>query len=493
MKRKLSICLLAAVMCALTACGRNHEIYDSGEEGFTAITSVDGILFDVVSDAARNATAITNISEDMAFETDQTYVFKDGESEYFLFRIDSIVCVAQRGTSFGLRDAEDKLDAITKGNILGIYFTSPRKRLEFVEDEKDGVYKLVATVTAQVALTSDLYNDFAGRLAYLSDGTDEWAMFVGTSGQDFRDLSDETREVITYMAATMTPHSEPVREEAKAPAVSLGGGNESSTNVETVSGNEAKEPQESSEPVAVQEDAVPDDTNQQDAIRESEDIQEGTETPVDTKEPEVIEVEEIEVTVEETNPPEAADEHDNDHDSDRGYIRLNNQKNTVRDDLTVYTSDIYDMLHIGKRAYADVLTADATGYQRVEVRADKIYTGAEALAIIKDAYHKGSMMGSYFDAQQGCSYHVIHYTVSFPSDAGGYVNVKLRGMDGENLRFRGITYTQRTYDIKVSDTEYYAFYAVPNACREYAIEIGDGTIENAQNGIVSAYYRYGGD
>lgn len=527
MIKKLFILLLSVtLMSVLTACGRDKEIYDSGEDGYTSITSVDGISFDVVSDVSRNATAITNISEDMAFETDQTYMYKDGETEYFLFRIDSIVCVAQKGTSFGIKDAQDKLDAVTKGNILGIYFTSPKKKLEFVEDEKDGVYKMVATVTAQVALTSELYNDFAGRLAYINDGRDEWTMFVGTIGKDFRDFSDETQEVITYMAATMTLHEEPVRAQAPEPAVALGGENEQSSNVEAISGNDtADEPVEDISGEAGQKDTDTDDTEGMEPVQEEdapEPLEDSEETepaedsgaePVepegsgDMTEPEEIEVEVVveestekfgENDIQEDISPETVTESDDRKMQDttpateHGYVRLNNQKNTVKDDLTVYTSNIYDMLDVGKRAYADVLIPNASGYLRAEIKADRIFTGAEAVAVIQDAYNKGTMMGSYFEAPEGCSFHVIHYTVAFPDGRQGYVNVKLRGMDGENLRFRGIPYTQRTYDIKVSDTEFYAFYAVPNACREYAVEIGDGTIENAQYGIVSAYYRYNG-
>ena len=85
---------------------------------------------------------------------------------------------------------------------------------------------------------------------------------------------------------------------------------------------------------------------------------------------------------------------------------------------------------------------------------------------------------------------MVHYVVDDSGCNGhGYVNVKLRGMDGENLKFRGIAYSQRTYDISVSDTEFYSFYAVPNGCREYVLEIGEGA--GKSEGVVSAYYVVG--
>lgn len=464
------VSIFVMLLVVLTACGKKNEIYDSGEDGYTEIISVEGISFDVVSDAARNATAITNISEEMEFESDQTYVFKDGEGEYFLFCMDSIVCVAQKGTSFRLKEAENKLDAIQSGNILGIYFTSPRKKLDFVEDEKDGVYKLVATVTAQVALTSELYNDFAGRLAYLDDGEEEWTLFVGRIGTDFVQFSNSTQEVITYMTASMRLHEAPVREDIPEPAVVLGGENETSTNVaiqtvsdNTVSANEIQTPVEK-------------DRTEEEPLVE-------TEMP-----------EEIELVMEEAPLPDNSAEKEltaTNARSGHGTVTLDNQRNTRKDDDTVYYSDVYDMLDVGQRSYASVLLPDASGYQTVEIKADKICKGAEAVRIIKDAYQKQQMIGYFFEPPEGCTFHVIHYSVVFPEEkkTDGYINVKLRGMDGENLRFRGICYTSRTYDIKLSDTEYYAFYVVPNGCKEYAIEIGEGTVGKGQEGVVSAYYR----
>ncbi len=512
-KKRVVVFFLVMLAFTLTACGKKKEIYDSGKDGFTQITSVDGISFDVVADVARNATAVTNISEEMAFEPDQTYAFKDGEEEYFLFRIDSIVCVAQKGTSFGLYEAENKLEAVRTGNILGIYFTSPAKKLDFVENEKNGEYKLVATVTAQVALTSELYNDFAGRLAYLYDGEEEWTLFVGTIGEDFEDFNADTKEVITYMAASMKLHEMPEREAEPEPAVMLGGDHELSSNMEpqaisdnTVSSNSINE---SGVPVDEGHPESEEETGDYYVVeaagsagQEEEPVAEKTEEVMEEEEPEALgEVTVVAGGALQTDDSEVVDENESDGSVpeiqipvqalQRGVIRLDNQRNTVRNDDTVYYSDIYDLLDIGKWAYASILLPDASGYQTVEIKIDKVCTGAEAEKVIENASRSGAMAGSLFEPPEGCTFHAIHYTAVFPSgNASGYINVKLRGMDGENLRFRGISYTQRTYDIKVSDTEFYAFYAVPNGCKEYVIEVGEGTGENIQKDVMPAYYRY---
>ena len=284
--------------------------------------------------------------------------------------------------------------------------------------QKD-IYKIIATATAQVSITPELYNDFAGRLAVIDNGETEWSFFVGSIGEDYHDLDKDLRETLDYMAAAFTPYKKPETEEQEAPPVVLGGEEEER-------GRNISEPKK--------------ETADKDLQQENG----------------------------EAVLPEA--------DNEKNTVVLNNQKNTVREGQKAYYSDIYDLLPLGKMGYAGVYAGGQ--YQNVVVRADKVYRGEEAENIIKSA-------GKFFTVREGCSWHAVHYVTD---DFGnGYVNVKLRGMDGENLKFRGIEYTQRTYDIPVSDTEFYSFYAVPNGCREYVLEIGEGV--GKEDGIVSSYYE----
>lgn len=417
-KKTVLLLLLAVAAMQLTACGRK-AMYRSGKDGYTAIHAVEGVSFELVSQVVRNATAITNISEEMAFETAQTYLYKDGDSEYFLFNISSIVCIVQRGTNFGFSEKEDKMAALKDGNALGVFFTSPEKKLDYEESMQKDIYKIIATATAQVSITPELYNDFAGRLAVIDNGETEWSFFVGSIGEDYHDLDKDLRETLDYMAAAFTPYKKPETEEQEAPPVVLGGEEEER-------GRNISEPKK--------------ETADKDLQQENG----------------------------EAVLPEA--------DNEKNTVVLNNQKNTVREGQKAYYSDIYDLLPLGKMGYAGVYAGGQ--YQNVVVRADKVYRGEEAENIIKSA-------GKFFTVREGCSWHAVHYVTD---DFGnGYVNVKLRGMDGENLKFRGIEYTQRTYDIPVSDTEFYSFYAVPNGCREYVLEIGEGV--GKEDGIVSSYYE----
>lgn len=425
MKKIMALLILVAAMLQMTSCG-GSPMYRSNKSGYTAVSAVDGVSFELVSSVVRNATAITNISGDMYFEPAQTYLYKDGDREYFLFNINSIVCVVQKGTNFEFFKAEDKMTALKEGNILGVFFTSPEKKLEYKESGKKDVYKIIATATAEVSITSELYNDFAGRLAVIYDGETEWSFFVGSIGKDYHDLDKDLRKTLDYMAATFTLYEKPAAGGEETPPVSLGG------------------------------EAEGDKIHMPDTDRSADDkdiSQEGAEVSLSV-----------------------------DHNR-KNTVALDNQKNTVRESQKAYYSDIYDLLPLGKIGYAGVY-ADGR-YQNIMVRANKVYRGKEAENIVKNA-------GKYFPPGEGCSWHAVHYVTDDSGCSGnGYVNVKLRGMDGENLKFRGIEYTQRTYDIPVSDREFYSFYAVPNGCREYVIEIGEGNGKGEE--AVSSYYgvRFG--
>ncbi|MEE1255631.1 MAG: hypothetical protein UHN47_03850 [Lachnospiraceae bacterium] len=486
-RRLLYIITICIMIIHLTACG-SSDLYKSGKEGYSEITTIDGVKFDIVSSIARNATAVTNISEQMEFEANQVYVYKDGESAYFLFKMDAIVCVAEKGTSFGFMETEDKFTALKNSDVLGVWFKSPeKKKLKYDEKKTGEAYKLIATVTAEVTLTSELYSDFAGKLAVIDDGTTEWSFFIGSIGSDFEELNKDEKELIEYMAQSFMLHKKPQSTELQQnDPVSVGGTEET---------NEAETMIMETE-VFVQEES---ETEEMSEMNESmtEISEENTAEEYATTELEIIEIEETtesqEVTTEEIKTTEEEnedtiidiEEHKGEAQKEHTSIILNNQKNTVKEDGKIYYSNIYDMLPLNKFGYASVQTS--SGFENAVVKVDAVYKGQEAVRIIKDGYAKENLR--YFESQEGTSWHVAHYTVDYSScSEKGYLNIKLRGMDGENLRFRGIRYSQRTYVIPVSEEEYYCFYEVPNGCKEYVLECGDGTVERTD--AIAAYYMY---
>lgn len=478
----IAMILVISMTLGLTACG-GDDMYTGGKEGHTLIDDVNDVSFELVSAVSRNATAVTNISEEMEFEKEQTYLYKDGGSSYFLFNMGSIVCVVQKGTNFDFKNSDDKKATMENNNLLGVWFTSPKKKLDFAENEKNGIYKFMGTATAQVTLTSNLYEDFAGKLTVINDGMQEWSMFIGSIGSNFYELDKETQKEIAYMAATLTKYQKPDMPATPTPAVSLGGESEATqTPVATQAPTVMPTTEPTTTPVEVEEstpEAISVDIEE--PQEETEEEQEPTPTIEPTPE-QTTKLEEIEIAITEVEPTPTPD-------VKRGQsIVLDNQKKTVKDDNTIYASTVYDLLEVGKRGYLSIYTDN--GYETANMKLLNIYKGKEAISIIKEADQKDTMPDPYFEPADGCTWHVAQYSVDTTAcNSTGYIDVRLRGMDGENLRLRGIEYSQRTYAITISENEYYCFYEVPNGCKEYVLECGEGTVDNAEKGVLSAYYK----
>lgn len=533
MQKKLTFFIaVILIIVTLTGCGTS-SMYASGKDGYTTITFVDGISFGVVSSVARNATAITNMSSEMAYETNQTYLYKDGETAYFIFNMESLVCIAQKGTTFHFSEATDMKEALeNNGNILGVWFDCPKRKASSRDEEKNGVYKCIIDANAQVSLTPDIYGDFSGQLATIEYQGEEWALYIGTIGKEgYEELNKDMQKTIGYMVQSMNLYTAAEMPEENPPAVSLGGAEEavSGENAETAGSTETAEtkPEETEAPAEdttteePESESEPEPESEPDQSEQTEETDAETYKPTEEEPTEEIPVEEEEITVEveeaepeqepeneakpveedeagseeevvEEEPETTPDEEEQTSEetpmirpSINPFISQNNQKKVVYEDNQVYTTDIYSMLQVGKKASICMLS-DNTVTEGV-VKVSEVLTGQNAVQLIKRKCNEGTLKYAYFDAPDGCTWNAVHYIVE---EGTGYVNVKLRGLDGENLRFRGIEYSQRTYDIPVSDKEFYSFYAVPNACPEYALEIGEGTINNK---LISGYYHIQGN
>lgn len=511
-KKIITGILIIAIILSLAGCGTS-KMYSSGKDGYTQITFIEGISFEVVSSVARNATAITNMSSDMAYETNQTYLYKDGESAYFIFNMESLVCIAQKGTTFHFSESTDMKDSLeNNGNILGIWFDCPKRKASSRDENKNGVYKCIIDANAQVSLTPDIYSDFSGQLATIEYQGEEWALYIGTKGNEgFDKLDKDMQKTIGYMVQSMNIYETAVEQNEFTPPVSLGGEGDVSDNAIK---EETTVPGPTTTPESIQSDitetqveeseqtASPDEININEDL--SEEIEIMVEEPESSSTPEAEPISEAEeksameplptdnneLSVEQENETievvEIADEPAHSQTpmvrpEGIAYVQQNNQKKIKYEDNTVYDTDIYSMLQIGKKSRISMLNNGSASEGVVKV--SEVLTGNDAIKLIKQKCNDGTLKYEYFDAPNGCSWNAVHY---FIEEGTGYVNVKLRGLDGENLRFRGIEYSQRSYDIKVTDTEFYSYYAVPNACPEYALEIGEGTINNQ---LLSGYYH----
>lgn len=134
-----------------------------------------------------------------------------------------------------------------------------------------------------------------------------------------------------------------------------------------------------------------------------------------------------------------------------------------------------DMLNIGDSGIASVMNDNGGNYVDVQIRMDKVYSAEETRVLIDEYISSGNSYYQEMNAPEGTHFEAVSYSVK--SDA--YVNMVLCGMDGEDLRYRGIIYPHTTHDIanKVEETDgwhtgYICYYAVPDGCIEYVISCG---------------------
>ena len=494
----------------LTGCGSKQNMYESHKSGYKETSSIDGMTYDVPESALSLATAVTSISEDMEFDNSNMYVYKDGTTEYLLFQMDSIVIAAQKGTKFGFQQSTNKEETLKNEKLMNIWFDKETKSLKYEESKKEN-YKIIAKVAAQVSITDELYNDFVGELVVI-ENDEEWSMFIGVPADKYDDLTDKQKEVIEHVASSVKLNENTEKSTVNDEEVVIT--EENST--EEIVKNEKKNEEKAIESISTEENIEPSETITPEEISTEEpqtEIQEEpgtdevivnenetteeptTEMPkeeIKKEEPTIkepkLEEQKVEKAQEEQNTSEIAK---NDHSGKS--LNLNNQKKVVRKKEIANSSSIYNLLNLGDIGIAMTKITDTNEYGMVNICIDNLYTEQKAIDIIKDELSKENR--SYEEPPAGCTWNAIKYSLGTPLDQA-YINIKLKGFDGEKLKYRGIVYTQRTYDlygsIKENNGNYtniYCYFAIPNGCKEYMLECGDGTIENTESGIVSAYYK----
>ncbi len=184
---------------------------------------------------------------------------------------------------------------------------------------------------------------------------------------------------------------------------------------------------------------------------------------------------------------------------DEHTLGLSNQKGIKdKDEEKAYTSTPYNMLSIGDNGLLCAFNDTTLNYEEPIICPTKVYRGEEAEAIIMD-YCTNTGDYAYFKAPDGQSWEIIEYDLNYKDcENDDYVNIKLKGMDGEALRYRGIKYNARTYDMNYKAEEdgdwvrhLYTYYPVPNGCYEYCLECGEKRTapEGEEDAVSAAYYH----
>ena len=138
----VSVLLIFASVNMLTGCG---SLYSSHKSGYTEITAVSGVTFEMPENFLSDATAVTSISQDSDYEATETYLYKNGDSCYMLFNMNSVIVAVSTDTSYNLSESDDVDSSITNSTLNGICFTpEDGSSYAYEESNKKDSYKMKA-------------------------------------------------------------------------------------------------------------------------------------------------------------------------------------------------------------------------------------------------------------------------------------------------------------------------------------------------------------
>ncbi len=545
----IGVIILVFAIAAIFTSKQNAANTIAPQGNYKTVHDVQGIAFDVNTAFTSKATAISEISDDMDISRDEYYVYKNGTSKYLLFCMNDIVIAAEKGTSFNFGDKLD-YSSVQNSGISGIWFESNAEDLKY---KKDG-NKTICEVNGGFCVTSEVYEDYVGKICVMNNGSEEWSIFVGVPGENikYKKLSDNAKEGIEYIISTMqysdvvnerpeevyevsignedtrgedtennattitpTPETDeqstetgdanaPVDEEAETPDKSeIEDTDSEKTATDKENSDESEEGSEDVEVVEIEDqDEKSEDSNPESDDKEpdAEKVEDTTPTPEPTQtptpEPTAEPVEEAAPTPEPT-PAAVAVEENVEKQNKRGEaINVSNQRKLVRIDNKAYSSTIYSMLSLKDNGIINEYDLSTGNLVSPIISIRRVYTGQTAVKMIKD-YCIDYNDFNYFDPPVGCSWHVAEYYILWKNcPTRPYIDIKLKGLDGENLRYKGIKYDKRTYDIFSYKEEkdnvegnVFCFYAVPNGCKDYVLECGTGSIDKENSGCSAAYFR----
>lgn len=517
-------------------------------EGYRTITAIDGVSFYVVQSAADSATAVSQISNSVSFDTDNYYSYKDGTSKYLLFNMSELVVAAQKGTSFDFANNGLTEDSLESSSVAGIWFDKSGNKL--VADEDNNEFEIQAN--GGVVITNEIYGTYCGKLKVISDGTEEWSIFAGIQGEKYKDLASTDKDIINNIVDSIH-FAEHKEVETEVYAVSLGtttemdednasdltnydsqvsdvGHSETSAPAEADSSMEStisiENPETDIEENPSKENDIPtssesneanndeaeefdiddsdvssvedgNESSQNEAFQtisendqsatdqdasdsedtkqkgSAEDIKTAESTPADDNS---ITNELVKVSVIKDETPQ-----------ERGKsMQLSNKRMIEKNADNAYSSNLYSMLEVGDSGIFSILNVEKGVEETPIIHLEEVITGKAAEAVIKSYCATPKAAYEYFDPPNGCSWHLIKYNMNYKRcSSKQYVDIRLRGLDGGSLIHRGIKYSSMTHDLHTFTIEnrdgwsdnYYCYYAVPNGCTNYALEIG-GPISN---------------
>lgn len=478
--------LLLSLILILSGCGLKTEslISDPGKD-YEVVYDVKGATFGVPKSFLKTATAITEISDNSDFDEEGVYLYKDGENKYLFFGMQQIVIAVEKGTTFHFTTTKDKKDALDHSSVMGIWMDPEKKQLPYEEDNTGKVYKLIATVDAQVVITKNLYGDFVGKLSSITTDQGEWSMFVGVPGSDYKkDVTDKQKKVIESIAKSLTSgeKEEETYYEVGTPSDISSSEAEEGTIEESVAENSKESSSETAEGESAEENtpsAAAPETAEAVETGESLDAAAGSvdssevENTTETQPP--VETTELEtVRPDESRPAEGTIQ----------GMNMTNQKRHVTDMSGISDSSIYSFLTLGQKGSLQAFSEQSLKPEGLAITYDNIYMGDAAIKLIQDFCDSGSAGYQYTDPPVGTSWVVCEYTLDYLNlDDRPYVDIKALGADGKAIRHAGIEYkeSERTYEITTHKKEdgniisgMMVYFPLPANTNEFVLAAGQG-------------------
>ena len=493
---------------------KNNTKKTANSSNFNTIHEVRGVAFGVNSSIINKATAVSEISEKIDIDPSLIYIYKDGKNRYLLFGLNSIVIAVEKGTKFPLHENMTDLD-LESASVCGIWFEQSGLKLQSEYDSNSVTFQAIGGLN----ISNNTYSDYAGKLRIISDGTDQWAIFCGIPGADrYKDLSDNAKNGIDAIVASLqfSDYVEPSKEEVYAVKIDNSDmADVASADINTTD-DEIAPKENVTVPIQETEDASETETKasevevteetetETEVVAESETGETSEESSEEDTEgmteesAEKVTTEEKESSIEgnEPNAPAFILEEEEEHKSRGSSVQLENQKKVAnKKSNEAYTSTIYSMLSLKDNGIICEMDRHTKQINTPIINVSRVYKGKTAVNMIKD-YCSTTGNYEYFDAPVGCEWHVAEYSLLYKDcTTKPYIDIKLRGIDGNNIVYKGISYTKHTYDM-LYKAEWngdfygtcYCFYAVPIGVREYALECGLGTVKE-DTGSQAAYYH----
>ena len=430
MKKYLPI--IIGVIVVLTILGsilflkfKNTSSVNQGD--YRLVTEVPGCEFEIDKARIDTSTAVTEISKQINFLDYETYSFKNGSDLFIMFNMKNYVIVAKKGTNFHL-SSSNLNETLKENDLQGIWFDPIEK-----EKVKKTGNKYSVKVSAEVVITSTLYNDFVGELVTFEKDGEEWALFSGYQNPEDKEIVDMTK----YVAKTFIPADtyQVVRPDFT---------------------------------VDVETDQVTSVAN------------ETIETPVLITEEKSVD--EITKELKEEITAETEEEEEKISDSLSASAK---KREIIADETTAYSSDEYSMLPVGSIGYMDILNEDIGKMEPAYIKITKVYSEDETMSLLKEYTQRtGDNIYDNFEIPDNCHLEALTYDVRYTSQTQSYVDLRLASVDGDIFRHRGVAYSNKTYDLQNEITlsnDWHCgnvvFYVIPNGCQEYAIRCA-GIINN---------------